>query len=155
MFAGEGVTMNNLPSLLRSRDNIMYVCYCNNIRHKQLASMMPGYAATASIAYFEDLVSKLKKAFSRNGFSYVEILTPNPSWGYEPSNTVEIAKLATECLLWPVYEVENNYVTITKRPDREEQVSRLFSALKINISASEIQTLQEEVNRTWKSIQKS
>lgn len=154
VFAGDGATLESLPSLMRSNDNILYICYNNSKNPRQLAGMMPGYAATASVAYFEDFVRKLRKAFAYNGLSYIEILTPNPSWGYEPANTIEIAELATDCLIWPVYEVENGSTSITKRPDREEPVARFFSALKGKTSESEIRAAQEEAGRNWKFLQK-
>ncbi|MBI2172963.1 MAG: hypothetical protein HYT73_01995 [Candidatus Aenigmarchaeota archaeon] len=151
VFADRESAMQDLPSLVSMDENVIYVCYNNMIDFRQLAPAAGGYAATASVAFYNDYMAKLKKACSSRGFSFIEVLTPNPSWGYEPSNTIEIAKLATECLLWPVYEIVNGSLSITKHPDREERVEVFFNALK----AKPPEGLQEEASRRWKQLQKS
>lgn len=150
VFADEQTTISCLPSVIGMKEDMLYICYRNAPSFRQLAGMMQGYSATASIAFYEDFMIKLKKAFASGGFSYIEVMAPNPSWGYEPSNTVEIARLATECLLWPIYEVENGVLSITKRPDKEEPVERFFAAIKSQPPAG----LQEEASRAWKLMQK-
>lgn len=151
VFADEMATVSCLPSLVGMKEEMLYICYRNSPSFRHLAGMMRGYAATASVAFYEDFMAKMKKAFSFRNFSFIEVLAPNPSWGYEPSNTVEIARLATECLLWPVYETENGVLSVTKRPDKEEPVERFFSALKMKTPEG----LQEEVSRAWKLMQKA
>lgn len=150
VFADRDSSVRDLPSLVSMDENVIYVCYNNMINFRQLAPAVGGYAATASVAFYNDYMTKLKKAYSNNGFSFIEILAPNPSWGYEPSNTIEVAKLATECLLWPVYEIANGALAVTKNPDREERVEFFFNKLKKNVPEG----LQEEVSRAWKHMQK-
>jgi len=151
VFADRESAMRDLPSLVSMNENVIYMCYNNTVDFRQLATAAGGYAATASVAFYNDYMAKLKKAHSRSGFSFIEVMAPNPSWGYEPSNTIEVAKLATECLLWPIYETVNGALTITKHPDREERVEFFFNALK----SKPPEGLQEEVSRRWKQLQKS
>jgi pyruvate/2-oxoacid:ferredoxin oxidoreductase beta subunit len=76
------------------------------------------YAATASIAYPDDLMRKAKKAKAIQGFRFLHILTPCPQgWGFPLHLTVELARLASHTKVFPLFEVENGvYVTINKKP---------------------------------------
>lgn len=68
------------------------------------------YAATISIAYPDDLKRKVEKAKSLNGkgLRYLHILCPCPTgWRSEPSKTVELARLAVQTGIFPLYEFEN------------------------------------------------
>ncbi|BAT71868.1 pyruvate ferredoxin oxidoreductase, beta subunit [Thermosulfidibacter takaii ABI70S6] len=64
------------------------------------------YVATASIAFPKDLIEKVKKALSIQGFKFILILSPCPTgWGFDPSLTIKIAHLAVECGLFPLIEI--------------------------------------------------
>ncbi|MEW6399320.1 MAG: thiamine pyrophosphate-dependent enzyme [Bacillota bacterium] len=74
------------------------------------------YVATASIAYPDDFAGKLRRAASRSGFRYVQVLAPCPlAWGYEPYRTVEMARRAVEEGVWPLWEAEEGRVRPTRR----------------------------------------
>jgi hypothetical protein len=63
------------------------------------------YVATASIAYPKDLVRKVRQAVSIQGPKYIEVHSPCPiGWGFDSAQTVEIAKLAVQTGLMPLYE---------------------------------------------------
>ena len=73
------------------------------------------YVATASVGYIHDLVEKVKKAKEVNGFSYVQVLTPDPyGWIFDPSRTAEIGKLAVQTCYWPLIEYEDGKLTISQ-----------------------------------------
>ena len=73
------------------------------------------YVATASVGYPHDYIEKLKKAKQINGFKYIHVLTPDPySWLFDPSKTVEIAKLAVQTCYWPLFEYQNGKLTISQ-----------------------------------------
>ncbi len=68
------------------------------------------YAATISIAYPDDLAKKVSKAKFLNGkgLRYFHILCPCPTgWRSESSKTVELARLAVQTGIFPLYEFEN------------------------------------------------
>jgi pyruvate ferredoxin oxidoreductase beta subunit len=66
------------------------------------------YAATASVGNITDLQRKVKKALGIRGPKYIQIHVPCPlGWGHEPAQTLEIAKLAIACGLYPLVEYEN------------------------------------------------
>jgi pyruvate ferredoxin oxidoreductase beta subunit len=63
------------------------------------------YVATASIAYPKDITRKVKQALSIQGPKYIDIHSPCPiGWGFDSSQTIEIAKLAVQTGLVPIYE---------------------------------------------------
>jgi len=68
------------------------------------------YAATLSIAYHEDLERKVNFAKSLNGkgLRYLHVLAPCPTgWRAEPSKTIELARLAVQTGIFPLYEFSN------------------------------------------------
>lgn len=63
------------------------------------------YVATASIAYPKDITRKVKQALSIQGPKYIEVHSPCPiGWGFDSSLTIELAKLAVQTGLVPIYE---------------------------------------------------
>ncbi len=75
------------------------------------------YIATASIAYPEDMINKVKKALTIKGFKFILVQSPCPTgWGFDPSLTVKIARLAVECGIFPLLEIENGSKRITLHP---------------------------------------
>ncbi|HLC76785.1 MAG TPA: thiamine pyrophosphate-dependent enzyme [archaeon] len=161
VFAGDGSTSMNLNALMSS-DNILYVCYNDfaytAIDHKmhksfarQLSHTLP-YVATTCVSYPDDYITKLKKAATMTGTRYIEVLAPCPvSWGYEPSNTIEVGRVAVETGLFPVFEVENDTVTLTKRPNRLEPVEH-FNQVQKKMKIENTQNVQEWVNKKWKAL---
>lgn len=73
------------------------------------------YAATASIGYMQDYITKIKKAMNTDLPSYIEVLVPCPSaWGFASSNTIKIAKLAVDSGNYDLMEFENGEKKINK-----------------------------------------
>jgi pyruvate ferredoxin oxidoreductase beta subunit len=63
------------------------------------------YVATASIAYPKDLIRKVKQALAIPGPKVLEVHCPCPiGWGFDPARTIEVAKLAVQTGLVPLYE---------------------------------------------------
>ncbi|PTD94567.1 pyruvate synthase subunit beta [archaeon SCG-AAA382B04] len=74
------------------------------------------YVASASVAYPDDLIEKVKKANEINGPTYVQIHTPCPTgWGHEGDITVKLARLAVETGLWVLYEREEGEIKDVKK----------------------------------------
>ncbi|MFA5038173.1 MAG: thiamine pyrophosphate-dependent enzyme [Candidatus Omnitrophota bacterium] len=66
------------------------------------------YVATASAGYPQDIQKKVKKALSIKGPKYMQIHVPCPlGWRHESNMTLEVAKLAVETGLYPIFEYEN------------------------------------------------
>lgn len=167
-YAGDTATFMHLADVIAAagrNDNVIYICYNNRgsaslgHSHKNERSLAKSvalncaYAATASIAHPDDYAAKLGKAAALSGFRFIEVLTPCPaSWSFDPSMTVEVARLAVETGVWPLYEVENKKLTLTRRP-RLEPVERYLSLQKkLSFSAEEIAALQESVRRNYRML---
>ena len=70
------------------------------------------YVATATVADLRDLEAKVERAMQLRGPRYLHVLVPCPlGWGTASSQTIEIARLAVECGLFPVFEAEHGEVT--------------------------------------------
>jgi pyruvate ferredoxin oxidoreductase beta subunit len=74
------------------------------------------YVATATVADLRDLESKVERAMSLHGARYLHVLVPCPlGWGSASHDTINLARLARETGLFPVFEAERGEVTaVTK-----------------------------------------
>ena len=74
------------------------------------------YVATCSVADPLDIYDKFKKAREIKGFRYIHIMAPcPPGWRFPQSDTISQAKLAIETGVFPIFEVENGKLTLTKK----------------------------------------
>ncbi len=72
------------------------------------------YTATASIYHWKDLMTKVRKALSYDGPTFLHVYAPcNRGWRFDPSLTVEVARRAVETRFFPLYEVEEGKYRIT------------------------------------------
>lgn len=75
------------------------------------------YSATANIAYPLDFIKKIQKGLSIKGPSYVQVFCPCvPGWKYPENLTVEIAKLAFQSKVTPIYEIEDGLLKFSMKP---------------------------------------
>jgi pyruvate ferredoxin oxidoreductase beta subunit len=78
------------------------------------------YVATATVADLRDLEYKAARAMDFRGARYLHILVPCPlGWGSAPADTIKVARLATECGLFPVFEAETGEV-VSSTPIRHQ-----------------------------------
>ncbi|MFH1024053.1 MAG: pyruvate synthase subunit beta, partial [Planctomycetota bacterium] len=110
------------------------------------------YAATASIAFLDDLRAKAEKARDIRGSRFLDILAPcPPGWKTQSADTVKLARLAVDTRIAPLYEVEDGLRwRITVEPEGRPvedylQAQGRFSAL----SAAAVRAIQTEVDRNW------
>jgi len=79
----------------------------------------PAYVATVSPAYPLDLMDKVARAARLRGPKlFVALSTCPPGWGVAPEESVEVAKLAVECGVWPLKEAGDAGVVHTVVPHR-------------------------------------
>lgn len=72
------------------------------------------FVASASVGYIKDLRKKVEKAQEAAGPSYIHVHAPCPTgWFYDPARTIEVARLAVQTGLWPLYEIEDGRKRIT------------------------------------------
>jgi pyruvate ferredoxin oxidoreductase beta subunit len=70
------------------------------------------YVATASIADLHDLETKVEHAMAIHGARYLHVHVPCPlGWGSDGARTIEVARLAVESGLFPLFEAEHGELT--------------------------------------------
>lgn len=86
------------------------------------------YAATASVMNLVDLNRKVKKALETDGPTFLHVFVPCvPGWKIDSSITIEIARLAYQTGVSPMYEIEDGVLKLNKvseRKDVEEYIMR-------------------------------
>lgn len=104
---------------LQMKKNIMEMMVANGIV----------YGATVNVAYPEDFVKRMKKAVEFKGPKFIHALSPcAPGWRVDSSRTVEVARLATQTNMFPLYEVENGEYRITKMIKERKPVLEYLKA---------------------------
>jgi pyruvate ferredoxin oxidoreductase beta subunit len=74
------------------------------------------YVATATVADLRDLEAKVERAMGMHGARYLHVMVPCPlGWGSASSDTVKLARLATESGFFPVFEAERGEVTSVRK----------------------------------------
>jgi len=117
------------------------------------------YACTASVAYPEDLVRKAEKMKEIEGPCYMHIFAPCPTgWKYPPEKTIEIARLATQTCVFPLYEVTHGKYKLSKTI-RDEKKKDVVDYLRTQgrfrkLDEETIQSIQHNVDREWALLKK-
>jgi len=87
------------------------------------------YVATASVADLHDLEAKVVRAMAIRGARYLHVHVPCPlGWGSDAAKTIQIARLAVESGLFPLFEAEHGEVvraTPIRRPVKVDEYLRL------------------------------
>ena len=87
------------------------------------------YVAQTSLHNPMDLIAKVKRAVETPGAAFVNVLVPCPLfWKIDPSEQVEICKLATDSHFWPVYEVINGEYSLSYDPKEPKSIEEFLRA---------------------------
>ncbi len=110
------------------------------------------YAATASVAYPEDLFRKVKKARSIRGTRFIQLLTPcPPGWKIPAELSIRLARLAVLSRVFPLYEIEEGSRYTLSAVENPEPVTEYLRAQGRfhNLTGADFAAFQEEVDRSW------
>jgi 2-oxoisovalerate ferredoxin oxidoreductase beta subunit len=129
-------------------------------RKKDILSIMAAhripYMATASIAYPEDMIEKLKKAKDIKGLRFILVFSPCPTgWKYDPKLTVKLARLAVESKLFPLVEVENGVKwKLTKKTTKPKPI---VEYLKLqgrfrHLKEKDVKEIQQLIDSDWERL---
>ncbi len=121
----------------------------------------PVYAATVIGGEPLDLARKIDKAKQLHGPRVILAFSPCPTgWGYEPEETVEIARLAVKTGVWPLKEYIGGRVVHTRKPhprvpveaylERQERFAHLFAPERNEPVLAEIQA---GVDTYWEAVE--
>jgi pyruvate/2-oxoacid:ferredoxin oxidoreductase beta subunit len=110
------------------------------------------YAATANIAYPEDLMGKAAKAKTMTGSRFLHIFATCPTgWRLPSELSVKIARMAVQTNIFPLYEVEDGIrYTINFMPKGYlvNEYFRLQGRFK-HLSDEDLAEIQEMVDEDW------
>ncbi|NIO21356.1 MAG: pyruvate synthase subunit beta [Candidatus Aenigmarchaeota archaeon] len=120
------------------------------------------YIATASVGFIADLKEKVKKALEKkNQPSFIHVECPCPlGWKFDPSKTIEIAKIAVETGMWMLYEVHDGNFKITKNIHKRKPVEEYlrtqgrFSHLFKSGNKKVIKKIQDYIDNEWEKLLK-
>ena len=119
------------------------------------------YAASASISHWKDLMTKVRKALSKDGPTFMHVLAPcTRGWRYDASRTIEMSKLAVATRCFPLYEVENGVYKLTvpvpspKPVEDYLKVQGRYSHLLLPKYSKELETLKMEVEGNYRRLER-
>jgi len=116
------------------------------------------YAATATIAYPEDLLRKLEKAKQIRGTRFIHLLSPcPPGWKIPSELTVKLSRLAVRSRIFPLYEIENGTYTVQDESSKNTVHVREYLKLQgrcSHLKNPEIESIQKSVDEQWDRLQK-
>ena len=127
-----------------------------NIIEALAAHRIP-YAATASIAFPEDMVRKFQKAKEKKGgsrFLHVLAACP-PGWRVPSELTIKVSRLAVQTNVFPLYEVEDG-ITYTLNYTGERKVKdylEIQGRFK-HLTEADISDIQRQIDADWKLLLK-
>jgi pyruvate/2-oxoacid:ferredoxin oxidoreductase beta subunit len=113
------------------------------------------YAATATIAYPEDLLRKMEKAKRIRGTRFIHLLSPcSPGWKIPSELTIKISRLAVRSRIFPLYEIENGRSYNIQEESRTIPVKEY---LKLqgrfsHLTDQEIEKIQEMADEEWEHL---
>ncbi|MDI7259951.1 MAG: thiamine pyrophosphate-dependent enzyme [Thermodesulfobacteriota bacterium] len=113
------------------------------------------YAATATIAYPEDLLRKLEKAKKIRGTRFIHLFTPcPPGWKMPAELSVKISRLAIRSRVFPLYEIEHGRSYTLQE---ESRVVPVKEYLKLqgrfsHLTEMEIEETQKRVDEAWEHL---
>lgn len=135
----------NIHGNIRPKKNMFEIAAAHDI----------AYAATATIGYMEDFLTKVKKASEIKGTKYIHVIAPCPTgWGIPVSDTVEIACEIVECGLWYLAEYENGEFILNQNPKHFSDVSEYLKKQGRfkHLSDDDINLIINSRDEKWKKI---
>lgn len=119
------------------------------------------YVATASPSHYVDLMTKVQKALSYDGPTFLAVYS-NCNRGHrnDTALSVKVARMAVETNYWPLYEIEDGEYRITYKPRKPQPIEEWlklqgrFSHLMKSGNQDKVKELQEWINSKWELLQK-
>jgi pyruvate ferredoxin oxidoreductase beta subunit len=119
------------------------------------------YAATASISHWRDLMTKVRKALSMDGPTFIHVMAPcTRGWRFDSAKTIRMSRLAVETRFFPLYEVEGGVYKITfpiTSPKPVEEYLKLqgrYAHLFQPQNSAELELIKKEVDENYNHLQR-
>jgi pyruvate/2-oxoacid:ferredoxin oxidoreductase beta subunit len=113
-----------------------------------LAAHKVPYAATASLAYPQDLAKKLDKAKNTKGFKFIHTVIPCPTgWRFDPAKSVEITRLGVDTWVTPLFEVEEGKLRVSRKTEAKPVIEYLKPQGRFrHLTETQISYIQKQVD---------
>jgi len=128
----------------------------NPKRKKDLPQIMAShnipYVATAALSHIRDLQRKLKKARTIHGCRYIQVLAPCPTgWRIPTSEMIEVANLAVQTGIWPLYEIEYGNFKLNIKPENLRPVQDYLTVQGRfkHLTPEILREVQEQTDTMW------
>ncbi len=112
----------------------------------------PAYAATLNPSFPEDFDRKVERARSIEGPRFFHIFAPcPPGWKFDSAETIALGRLATDSGVFPLYEVVDGRLRITRKTGELKPVTEYLAAQGRfrHLGAEDAARLQSEVRAEW------
>jgi pyruvate/2-oxoacid:ferredoxin oxidoreductase beta subunit/intein/homing endonuclease len=116
------------------------------------------YVATASVMNLLDLHRKVKKALATPGPSFITVFVPCiPGWKIDSSATMDIARKAMDTNVYPLYEIEDGVLRLTKNSSEKKPVEEylMVQGRFKHLQPEHIKKIQEYVDARWKFLEEN
>jgi pyruvate ferredoxin oxidoreductase beta subunit len=83
-----------------------------------MAANGSSYVAQVAPNKWKDMVKKIQRGFDTEGFVYINAMSAcTTEWKFQPHQTIDVSDLATDSLVFPLYEIiDGKELNITYRP---------------------------------------
>jgi len=125
-----------------------------NIMETMAAHRIP-YAASASIAFPEDMIAKFQKAREKKGGArFIHIFASCATgWGAPSDMSVKIARLAVQTNIFPLYEIENGTrYTLNYKGDRPVDDYLQTQGRFKHLGKENVSRIQNMVDEDWNNL---
>ncbi len=120
------------------------------------------YSAQVAPNKWKDMVKKIQHGLNVEGPVFINAMSPcTTEWKFDPKDTMMISDLATDSLVFPLYEIiDGHELNITYRPKHKVPVEEYLAAqgrFKHLFKAEYkhmIKEWQDRVDATWESLQR-
>ncbi len=112
------------------------------------------YVATASPAYYLDLMNKARKASLIKGPAYLHIYSSCPTgWRHGADLAITVSRLAVETNVFPLYEIEEGRYTVRKN-NQPKPVEDYFKTQRrfAHLTPDMIRTIQDRLDREYQRL---
>ncbi|CAK7021861.1 MAG: NADH-dependent phenylglyoxylate dehydrogenase subunit beta [Desulfovibrio sp.] len=117
------------------------------------------YAATATLAYMDDFIEKIRKGMEavKHGFVYLHVFAPCPTgWKMPTDKAVEITRVAVNTNYFPLWEAESGAFRFTHTVQNREPIETFVNYMKrfSHMDKDQLATLQGMVDERYTRIER-